>query len=58
MDNKYQLLVKRIEEEIEKSKEIERKARELNEYAQMHIHIHIAETLRQILDDVEDKHYR
>ncbi|MBT2759899.1 hypothetical protein [Paenibacillus sp. ISL-20] len=58
MDEKYVALVKRIEEEISKSREIERKARENNEYANMHIHIHIAETLRQILDDVEDKHYR
>lgn len=58
MNEKYNALVERIEEEIAKSIEIERKARENNEYAVVHIHIHIAEILRQILEDVEDQHYR
>ena len=58
MNDKYIQLVNRIEQEIRKHGELERKARENSEYANIHIYMYIAETLRQILDDVEDRHYR
>jgi len=42
MNDKYIQLVNRIEQEIRKHVEFERKARENNEYANIHIYMYIA----------------